>query len=497
MAGVVLGEPQPFLFLSHHAKTRPSAIVLSTFERDYSYAEASAYAVSIAALLRRRGVRPGHVVAAQLRNELNLLFMEAVYHEAAIWCSLGGTVATESPVHVDWLLSHAVTESFDPGRTIVVDEAFMVDVAQASFADPPRNYDSFESVCRITLSSGTTGRLQCVPGTVARQGRADAGWIDGWPFFSLIQGFSGSSVKIANACVFQGDTYICPGEPDHNVTLAQRNFVSTLQGSPVQLAEFIELLERRADRRTDIATVQYIGSALSTQLLARIKESLGASVTACYGSTEVGMIAMRRDVCDQVEDVGPPLPGVSVEVVDERDRPVPIGTTGVLRVRTERRVTGYVGAEPLAAEALRDGWFYPGDLARMSPAGHVVLAGRATEVINAGGVKFNPEGGDAVLASMAGVRDGAVIPFSTTLGITGYAAAVVVDAGFELATLVEPLTAACGCAPTSIFRIDSLGRDQNGKLSRTALAARVAALRGGIGSASDQGNGRTRQYDER
>jgi long-chain acyl-CoA synthetase len=188
---VALGEPQPFLFLAHHAENRPNVVALSTFERDYSYEDACAYATSIAGLLRRRGVRPGQVVAAQLRNELNLLFMEAVYHEAAVWCSLGGTSVTASPVPIDWLLTHQPADPALVDRTIVVDETFMAEVSWAQYTDPPQLYESFDSVCRVTLSSGTTGRPLSVPGTVARQGRADAGWIDGWPFFSLIQGFSG------------------------------------------------------------------------------------------------------------------------------------------------------------------------------------------------------------------------------------------------------------------------------------------------------------------
>jgi acyl-coenzyme A synthetase/AMP-(fatty) acid ligase len=248
--------------------------------------------------------------------------------------------------------------------------------------------------------------------------------------------------------------------------------VSTLQGSPIQLAQFLALLERREDRHTDIATVQYIGSALSATLVAKIHDVLGASVTACYGSTEVGMIALRRDVTDNLSDVGPPLPGIQVEVVDENDEPIPVGGTGVLRVRTARRDTGYFGAP--VTDVVRDGWFYPGDLASLSPDGHIVLAGRASEIINAGGVKFNPEVGDEVLLAHPGVTDGAIIPFDSPLGVTGYAAVVVADDGVDLTALIDPLRDACGgAAPATIFRVGTLVRDHNGKVSRTALARTV------------------------
>lgn len=475
MPALQLGEPQPYLYVAHHAETRPDAIALSTFERDYSFTEVRGYATAIAGLLRRRGVRPGHLVASQLHNDLNLLFMEATYHEAAVWCSLGNTRLVDLATPIDWLIAHDVASSFATERTVVVDDEFMRAVAESDEDVAPQLYPSFDSVCRVTWSSGTTGHPRPTPGTVARQGRADAGWMEGWPFFSLIQGFSGSGVKIANTCMCQGDTYICPGTPEQNVALAQRNFVATLQGSPIQLAEFVAALARAEVTTTDITTVQYIGSHLSEHLLTLLRDTLGASVTALYGSTEVGMITMRHDVRGDVADVGTPLPGVQVEVVDDAGVPVPVGVEGVLRVRTSRRDTAYFDPGADTRSAPRDGWHYPGDLAFINEESHVVLAGRASEVINAGGSKFAPDAADDVLSATPGVRDGAVFAWTSPSGLSGYAAAVVVDPEFELVSLSAALRAACGgVPPVSIFRVAAVARDSNGKVNRPVLAADVA-----------------------
>ena len=476
MPDLVMTEPQPFLFLEYHA----SAVALSTIERDFTYADTLAYASAIAGLLRRRGVRPGQVVVARLRNDLNLFFMEAVFHEAAIWCTAPAAIGVSHLAKFEWLLTHDPTASFASERTIVVDDAFMAEVARAEHRDLPLVYDDFDSVCRISFSSGTTGTPVAVPSTVTHQGRSAIGWLDSRPFFSLIQGFSGSGVKAACTSVFLGDTYICPGEPDDNVTLAQRNFVSTLQGSPAQIAEFLDLLERRDDRHTDITTVQYIGSFLSQRLLDRIRSDLGASVTACYGSSEVGMIAMRTGVVDNPADVGVPLPHFTVEIVDEDDRALPNGVDGVVRVRSSRRKAAYFRSEENERSALREGWFYPGDLGRLTVEGHLVLAGRSAEVINAAGVKFNAALLDEFLVTQQGVRDGAIIAFPDADGLPGYAALVVVDDAFDLASLVEPLRVASGgMAPASIIRIGNIARDENGKVPRVSLAETVRAAMAG------------------
>jgi acyl-coenzyme A synthetase/AMP-(fatty) acid ligase len=476
VAALELVDPQPFLILEHHARRRPSAIAQSTIDRDFTYAELHDYAVSIAGLLRRRGIRPGHVVAVSLRAELNLLFLEAVYHEAAIFGARSEPISERDSVGFDWLISHEASDSFNVDRTIVVDEAFMTEVAAARHHDAPLLYDGLDSVCRISFSSGTTGLPLAVPSTVERQARPTVAWLDSRPFFTLIKGFAGSGVKAASDSLFHGDTYICPGEPDDNITLAQRNFVATLQGSPAQLAEFLDLLALREDKTTSIATVQYIGSFLSKQLLERIRDELGASVTACYGSSEVGMIAVRHDVRDNPANVGTPLAHVTVEIVDSDGQTLPSGTDGIIRVRTTRRNAVYFRPGPGTGNALRDDWFYPGDLGHLDETGDLVLAGRASEVINAGGVKFNAALLDGVLTTLSGVHDGAIIPFESTDGTSSYAALVVVDDEFDLGSVVEPLREACDATPAAVLRIDRIDREQNGKVLRVALAERVQAL---------------------
>jgi acyl-coenzyme A synthetase/AMP-(fatty) acid ligase len=477
MATLEMPEPQPFFFLKYHALQHPETVAISTIERDYTYAETAAYATSIAGLLRRRGVQPGHVVLTRLSNHLTIFFMEAIFHEAAIFCSGSKDTVRQSPVAIDWLITDDPEIAFDPARTVVVDVEFMTEVARAEFKDPPRRYEDFNAICRVNFSSGTTGEPVAVPSRVSSHGRAPVSWLDERPFFSLIQGFSGSGVKTALSSIYVGDTYICPGDPDENVTLAQRNFVSTLQGSPAQLSEFLDRLAERDNRKLDIATVQYIGSFLSERLLQRIRDELGASVTALYGSSEVGMITMRTDVRDNPWDVGAPFAHATVEIVDDNDLPLPTGTEGIVRVRTTRRNPSYFQPGETGRGALRDGWFYPGDLGQLTTDGHLVLSGRTAEVINAGGVKFNAARLDEFLVTHDGVRDGAVIAYPDSEGGASYAALVVVDDQFDLTSLIEPLRVASGgVAPASIFRVAKVERDQNGKVPRAALSAKIQTL---------------------
>lgn len=467
-----MADPQPFRFVELHARNRPSALALSTAQRDYTFEDLRDYATAIAGVLRRRGVAPGDVVLSQLRPDLGLLFLEAVFHEAAVWSSAPSS-GLEGAGPFDWLLAHEAVNTVPEARTIVVDDEFMQEVANSAHTDAPLVYPSFDSVCRVAYTSGTTGRPLAVAGTVARQGRLPSPWLEGWPFFSLIQGFSGSGVKTACSCVHLGETYICPGEAADNVALARRNFVATLQGSPAQLAEFLALVEQQSPGTLDIDTVQCIGGFLPASLVDRVHRTLGATVTALYGSSEVGMVAMRRNVTDRPSVVGRPLPGVTIEVVDEARRPVAPGTEGDVRIRTDRRHVGYFGETGDAGQAVRDGWFYPGDRGRLVDD-ELELTGRAAEVINAGGSKFSPDVVESRVVDFAGVMDAAVVPAETADGLSSYAVLVVCDVTVDLYTLIEPLQRWCGgVAPASIFRVSSILRDENGKIQRAAMAEQL------------------------
>ena len=75
------------------------------------------------------------------------------------------------------------------------------------------------------------------------------------------------------------------------------------------------------------------------------------------------------DLDAHAESVGRPVFGVDVEVVDGFDRILPPGETGLLRYRGPGCATAYHRDPEASSEAFRDGWFYPGDLARSMRTG--------------------------------------------------------------------------------------------------------------------------------
>ncbi|MEM6463119.1 MAG: class I adenylate-forming enzyme family protein [Pseudomonadota bacterium] len=105
-------------------------------------------------------------------------------------------------------------------------------------------------------------------------------------------------------------------------------------------------------------------------------------------------------------------PATHLRIVDGQDKVLPSGQEGELQVKGPSVFTGYLNnrAETEAA-FVGDGWFRTGDLAILDRDGFLTLTGRLKEIINRGGVKYNPVDIEAVLSELDAVEACAIVPF--------------------------------------------------------------------------------------
>lgn len=81
------------------------------------------------------------------------------------------------------------------------------------------------------------------------------------------------------------------------------------------------------------------------------------------------------------------------------------GERGVVRLRNPYMVSSYLNDPQASADAFRDGWFYPGDVALVEADGRLHIADRSDHVMNIMGSKINGFVVDQLMRSVAGVRD--------------------------------------------------------------------------------------------
>jgi acyl-coenzyme A synthetase/AMP-(fatty) acid ligase len=120
----------------------------------------------------------------------------------------------------------------------------------------------------------------------------------------------------------------------------------------------------------------------------------------------------------------------------------------------------------------RDGWFYPGDLGRIRHDGMMVLAGRSSDLINAGGHKLAPEAIEDVLSQHPAVAEVAAFGSMGQGGIEEVSVALVASAPVAQDHLIR-WSAERGIPLARVFVVDALPKTASGKVHRDLLKQRL------------------------
>jgi len=145
----------------------------------------------------------------------------------------------------------------------------------------------------------------------------------------------------------------------------------------------------------------------------RVERLSGQQIVERYGLTETLMnTAVRADGPRRPGYVGTAVAGVEIRLVGDDGSDVEAAddeTVGEVAVRGPNLFTGYLNRPAATAEALRDGWFFTGDLATRAPDGYLRIVGRrSTDLIKTGGYKVGAGEIEVALLEHPGVREAAV-----------------------------------------------------------------------------------------
>ncbi len=212
---------------------------------------------------------------------------------------------------------------------------------------------------------------------------------------------------------------------------------------------------------------------LASRLQEEFERAMGQSVFEGYGSTEVVPLTFNRAGAARVGSIGRATDGVRIRLLDEEGGDVPPGEVGEICIQSPWLMTGYWNDPEATAEAIRDGWFHTGDLARCDEDGYYWFAGRTKQIIIRGGSNISPQEVESVLGEHPAVREVAVIGRpDSTWGETVVAFVVLKDgeklSAEELIQFTRARMATYKTPEHVIFR-DALPKNATGKMDRRAL----------------------------
>ncbi|MDI1461646.1 non-ribosomal peptide synthase/polyketide synthase [Catellatospora sp. KI3] len=217
---------------------------------------------------------------------------------------------------------------------------------------------------------------------------------------------------------------------------------------------------------------------------------LSAGVTGynLYGPTEYTINTLGAGTADSpTTTVGRPIRDTRVRILDGWLRPVPPGVPGELYISGAGLARGYLNRPGLSAsrftadpEAPGERMYRTGDLVRLRPDGHLDFLGRTDDQVKVRGYRVELGEIEAVLSSLDGVRQTAVLAAPDPAGGKRLVAYVVpADAAADPAELIASLVdrlrdrLPTHLVPSAYAVVNALPLNVNGKLDVAALPPAV------------------------
>ncbi len=453
--GLWTGEPLGLLLPA--AATRwGERDFLKLGDRRLSYGALDRWVTAAAWFLIDAGVRPGERILAQSGNRVELVVLQL-----AAW-RIGAIVVPVVPIYRPHELRAIIADTrpaviaaarvagsrapsaeidevlaelaFTPRRRVLLDSDSDSDSAEPGWDLPPAEPGPdvhprdgtlpdpapASECCAVLFTSGTTSAPKGAR-ISARAVLANlANWRTGQRLTAADVSLSGAplahigglqSLLVPMTC--GGRAVILPHwDGDLAVAEIEAEGATFMSGAPVFLSDLVERYERGDSPGHRLGLFLSGGAPTPPNLIARA-EAVGVIASRCYGMTETGGTVTQAapDAPFQLRahTEGRVLPGTELEIVDDAHAPVPTGEVGHIRIRSAQLMLGYTDPELTATQFDADGWFYPGDLGRLDPAGHLTMAGRSKDIINRGGEKFSAQDIEAALASHPAIREAAVL----------------------------------------------------------------------------------------
>ena len=194
-------------------------------------------------------------------------------------------------------------------------------------------------------------------------------------------------------CDLRGAYHLNPLDAKQIGKLVQKYSGTILMTTPT----FLRTYMRRCttEQFESVNAVVTGAERLPPELAQQFKEKFDVLPVEGYGVTELSPgvasnVPRTRQASDKVEDkagtVGRPIPSVSVKICHlETGEELPTNEPGMLWVSGPTVMKGYLNNPEATSEAIVDGWFKTGDVAKVDEDGFITITGRISRFSKIGG----------------------------------------------------------------------------------------------------------------
>jgi acetyl-CoA synthetase len=490
-------------------------------ERRYTYDDVRVYSNTVGAFLRRLGVERGDRVCLFM-DKVPELYIGAVgilkigaiaqplfsaFGDESLLVRLenaGTSVIITQRKHASKVrkvldrlpnLRHVVIVDHDGSRPLKEREvAFAMEAERVDVLDLCPT--TAESPSLLHFTSGTTGMpkgVQHVHYSLVSQYltakwvldltendiywcTADPGWVTGTSY-GIIAPWSLGVTQVVLDAGFSADAWY---------RLIQKYRVTVWYSAPTAIRS---LMKAGAElvAQFDLSSLRHlisVGEPLNAEAVVWSERVFGLAFHDSYWQTETGSIVISNYPGLPIKpgSMGKPFPGVTAGLLDARTY-APItepGVVGVIALRPDwpAMMRGYWQNEATYGAKFKNGWYLPGDRARLDRDGYFWFVGRDDDVINTAGHLVSPFEVESALLEHPAVAESAVVSTPDPINMEVVKAFVTLKPGYAATEELEldimnfirkklsPLA-----MPQDIEYVDALPKTRSGKIMRRLLHA--------------------------
>jgi len=224
------------------------------------------------------------------------------------------------------------------------------------------------------------------------------------------------------------------------------------------------------------------GEPLNPEAMRSWKAATGCDIYDGYGQTEtINIVANFPGMEIRAGSMGKPVPGVTVDVIDDDGTVVADDEVGHIAVKVTDPwppglFHGYFRDDAVTVEAFRNGWYYTGDTATRDADGYIWFVGRSDDIISSASYRISPFEVESALVEHEAVLESAVVAKSDDIRGEIVMAYITLAPGFEpsdalakeIQEFVKQQTAPYKYPRAIEFR-DALPKTISGKIRRVEL----------------------------
>ncbi|WLR43177.1 long-chain fatty acid--CoA ligase [Bacillus carboniphilus] len=443
-------EPVSFL-LKRSAKLYQDHTALSFYGKKLNYAELYKNSLAFASALQNKGLKKGDRVAIMLPNcpQYVIAFFGIL--------QAGGIVTQVNPLLVERELDYILKDSganmivaFDAVYELVKkvqpetkvkqvitvslqkpftppsqDQAFedFIQTATPSFIPP--HIDAKHDVAVLQYTGGTTGRskgvmlthynlvanvIQSAEVFKTKIGPGEDISLAVAPYFHIF----GLTTSLTFPVYFGNELIIVPRfDVDEILQIIEKEKPTVFPGVPTMYVALTNHPKVTPESLKSLWLCNSGSAPMPVELLKRFEKMSGAMIVEGYGLSETSPVA----TCNPIDSVRKPgsvgmgVPKTAIKIVDIATGKEELGANelGEVVISGPQVMKGYWNNDEETAIALRDGWFYTGDIGRLDEEGYLYIVDRKKDMIIASGFNIYPRDIEEVLYEHPAIQEAVVI----------------------------------------------------------------------------------------